>query len=108
MNSYMKRIKIISEESFHAGEMVGMQKIADLMAIVLNDAGVMGKDVFGSNRIKKIYSRLNQLQTEFAQAWQIGDEQDYMQEKLDRELKRIFGSDFIPFQLRYPDIKRPK
>jgi hypothetical protein len=68
----------------------------------------MGKDVLGPERIKKVYARLYELEAELAQAWRKGDEQDYAQSRLDRELRRIFGGDFVPFSERYPDVKKPK
>lgn len=91
-----------------AGEMVGRQKMADLLALALNDPATMGKDVLGPERIKRVYVKIHELEAELAQAWRKGDEQDYAQARLDRELKRIFGGEFVPFSERYPDVKKPK
>ena len=108
MANYAKRRDALIRIAAEAGEMVGRQKIADLMALALNDPVVMGKDVLGPERIMRVYARLHELEAELAQAWRKGDEQDYAQARLDRELKRIFGSEFVPFAERYPDVKKPK
>lgn len=108
MANYAQRREAWISAAAEAGEQVGTQRMADLMALALNDPAVMGKDVLGPDRIKKVYARLHELQTELAKAWQKGDEQDYQQARLDRELRRIFGSDFVPFAERYPDVKKPK
>lgn len=108
MANYVQRRDALIRVAAEAGEMVGRQKMADLMALALNDPAVMGKDVLGPERIKRVYARLHELEAELAQAWRKGDEQDYAQARLDRELRRIFGSDFVPFAERYPDVKKPK
>ena len=108
MANYAQRRDALIRIAAEAGEMVGRQKIADLMALALNDPAVMGKDVLGPERIKKVYTKLHELEAELAQAWRKGDEQDYAQARLDRELRRIFGNEFVPFAERYPDVKRPK
>lgn len=108
MANYAQRRDALIRTASEAGEMVGRQKIADLMALALNDPAVMGKDVLGPERIKRVYVRLHELEAELAQAWRKGDEQDYAQARLDRELKRIFGNEFVPFTERYPDVRKPK
>lgn len=108
MANYAQRRDALIRTAAEAGEMVGRQRMADLMALALNDPETMGKDVLGPERIKKVYAKLYELETELAQAWRKGDEQDYAQVRLDRELKRIFGCDFVPFAERYPDVKKPK
>ena len=108
MANYAQRRDALIRIAAEAGEMVGRQKIADLMALALNDPAVMGKDVLGPERIKRVYVKIHELEVKLAQAWRKGDEQDYAQARLDRELKRIFGNEFAPFAERYPDVKKPK
>ncbi len=108
MANYAQRRDALIRVAAEAGEQVGTQRMADLMALALNDPDVMGKDVLGPERIKRVYARLYELEAELAQAWRKGDEQDYAQAKQDRELRRIFGGDFVPFEERYPDVKKPK
>ena len=108
MANYAQRREAWIRAAAEAGEQVGTQRMADLMALALNDPAVMGKDVLGPERIKRVYARLHELEAELAQAWRKGGEQDYAQAKLDRELKRIFGGEFVPFSERYPDVRKPK
>ena len=108
MANYAQRRDALIRTAAEAGEMVGRQKMADLMALALNDPAVMGKDVLGPERIKRVYVKIHELEAKLAQAWRKGDEQDYAQAKMDRELRRIFGNDFVPFSERYPDVKKPK
>lgn len=108
MANYAQHRDALIRTAAEAGEMVGRQRMADLMALALNDPSVMGKDVLGPERIKKVYAKLHELEAELAQAWRKGDEQDYAQSRLDRELRRIFGGEFVPFSERYPDVRNPK
>ena len=108
MANYVQRREAWIKAGIEAGEKLGTQRTADLMALALNDPEVMGKGVLGAERIKKVYNKTLELHNELAQAWRKGDEQDYAQAVLDRELKRIFGADFIPFNERYPDVIKPK
>ena len=62
-------------------DQVGSQRMMDLMALALNDKDVMGKGVLGAERLKKVYKRIIRLESELAQAWRKGDEQDYYQAK---------------------------
>ena len=108
MANYTQRREAWITAALEAGIDVGTQRMADLMALALNDPEVMGKGVFGVDRIKKVYAKIQELQHDLSKAWLKCDEQDYHQARLDRELRRIFGSDFIPFAERYPDVKKPK
>ena len=108
MKSYAERREAWIAASFEAGEETGTQRLADFVAIALNDPTIMGKDVFGAARIKKIYEKLYDLQRQYGKAYQTGPEQDYYQDKLDERLRRIFPpADFVPFAQRYDHIKQP-
>ena len=91
------------------GMEVGMQKMADFFAIALNDPAVLGKSILGKKRLMPVLQRVHDLIDEFAEAFTVADEADYMQEKLDRILRKIYGgSEFVPFEERYPAIKQRK
>ena len=100
MANYAQRRDALIRTSAEAGEMVGRQKMADLMALALNDPAVMGKDVLGPERIKRVYVKIHELEAELAQAWRKGDEQDYAQAKagsriaahLWRRFRSVFGA----------------
>lgn len=109
MNNYLKKKEELIMAGFRAGLATGAQRTADFMAIALSDPDVMGKDTFSFRRIKKIYKRMIDLQSEFAPAFQKGDEQDYYQEMFDRRLKQIFPpEDYTPFAERYEHVTKPK
>lgn len=59
MANYAQRRDALIRTAAEAGEMVGRQKMADLMALALNDPAVMGKDVLGPER--KETARMEQL-----------------------------------------------
>ena len=91
------------------GMEVGMQKMADFFAIALNDPAVLGKSVLGKKRLMPVLQRVHDLIDEFSVAFTVQDDADYMQEKLDRILRQIYGdSEFVPFEERYPSIKQRK
>lgn len=91
------------------GMEVGMQKMADFFAIALNDPAVLGKSVLGKKRLMPVLQRVHDLIDEFSVAFTVQDDADYMQEKLDRILRQIYGdNEFVPFEGRYPAIKQRK
>ena len=91
------------------GMEVGMQKMADFFAIALNDPSVLGKSVLGKKRLMPVLQRVHDLIDEFAPAFTVQDDADYMQDKLDRMLRQIYGdAEFVPFAERYPAIKQKK
>lgn len=109
MANYAQRRDELIMSGFRAGDATGEQRTADYFAIALHSPDVMGKDILSAKRIKKIYAKVHELEREFAQAFQKGDEQDYCQSQLDRTLAQIFPpEDFVPFAVRYPNIKKPK
>lgn len=109
MKNYAERREAWIRAGYEAGDDIGTQRTADFLAIVLNDPEIMGKDVFGAGRIKKVYEAIRALERKYAKAFQKHPEQDYYQEKLDDRLRRIFApEDFIPFAKRYENIVQPK
>ena len=86
-----------------------MQKMADFFAIALNDPAVLGKSVLGKKRLMPVLQRVHELIDEFTPAFTVQDDADYMQDKLDRLLRQIYGdAEFVPFEERYPAIKQKK
>ena len=80
------------------------QQFFDYMCIVLNDPEIMGKDVFGANRLLKVMEAMKKLDKEYSEAWCGSQDSDYYQEQLDGGLKRIFG-EIVPFKERYPYLR---
>lgn len=108
MSNYSQRREAWIKASIETGECIGTQRMADLLALALSDPGTMGKDTFSKARIQKVYEKLYKLQEYLCKAWQRGPEQDYYQDLLDRRLQQVFGEDFVPFPVRYPDIAAPR
>lgn len=85
----------------------GIQFVADCFQTVLNDPDVMGKDVFGQKRIKRICDEVKLRIDYYFEALDARNpEADVVQEKLDSYLRRIWGDDLTPFHDRYPMLKQ--
>ena len=70
------------------------QMCYDALTLVLNDKTIMGKDVFGVQRLKKI-------NTEMLPAMSGAVNASYIRAQVDRELQKICGDDFSPWPERY-------
>lgn len=106
-NAFLEKQTRMQDNFWNSGWDAGMQFAADCFQVVLNDSDVMGKDVFGSKRIKRICGEVQQCIDYYFDAMDVRNpEADVMQEKLDAVLRRLWGDELTPFQERYPMIKR--
>ena len=105
-NAYLQRRQIEHQTYLDVGEQFGMQKMWDYIQIVLHDPAVMGKDTFGEKRLCKIFDAMKVVSSEYHTAFTPDKEADYYQEKLDAQLREIYGGKMIPFYERYPELKR--
>lgn len=103
-NAYLAKQQAMQQKCFEVGCDTTAQQFFDFLCIVLNDPDIMGKDVFGAKRLNKIHEALKATDKKFAEAFVNSQESDYYQEKLDAELKKIFG-EIDPFKKRYPFLK---
>lgn len=80
-----------------------VQYMTDTLICTLNDPDVMGKDVFGYARLKKVLEAWGKCYDLYFDALTVKDEADYHREMLDRTLRRIVpeGEHFDPFESRY-------
>ena len=78
------------------------QMCYDAITLVLNDKNVMGKDVFGKERIKKISDAMNAKIGEIMPALSGAASASYIRAQVDRELAKICREDFEPWEVRYP------
>ena len=78
------------------------QMAYDALTLVLNDKEVMGKDVFGIQRLKRINKALNDKITEMMPALSKAANASYVRSQVDRELEKICGEEFEPWEVRYP------
>lgn len=78
------------------------QYLTDMLILTLNDPDVMGKDVFGEARIRKILDAWGKKYDEYFDALTLNPEADYCRERMDRQIEAICKSgDFVPFEKRY-------
>ena len=82
-----------------------IQYMTDTLMVTLNDPRVMGKDVFGKTRLKRIVDAWGKAYDQYHQALEKSPEADYWQTKLDQALEAILGDELLPFEQRYDWVK---
>ena len=90
-NDYMARQRAIQRGFFDAGLQMGRQQIIDMVSLVLRDQDIMGKDVFGKDRLLKVVKGIGEYIDTYQKAWEKDDETDYYRAKLDDALARAYG-----------------
>ena len=100
-NALLEKIDKAKQDCFVAGCDITAQQMFDMMCLVLHDPAVMGTHAVSAERLKKIHEAMYQLESKFHDAWMHTEESDYYQEKLDANLREIFG-EIDPFNKRYP------
>ena len=90
-NDYLARKAIENKAYFEAGLQSGRQQILDLVSLVLRDPAIMGKDIFGKERLLKIVKGVGDYIDLYQQAWEKTDETDYYRAKLDAALAEAYG-----------------
>jgi len=105
-NAYLEKQKQMQQYYFETGEAVGFQRCLDYMQTLLRNPKYVGKDIFGRKRWELLYEGLKDCDKQFGEAFTMGVEADYCQEKLDANIREIFGDDTLPFAERYPSFKQ--
>ena len=101
-NDYLARQKNMQQTYFDAGLQMGRQQILDMMTLVLRDPSIMGKDIFGKDRLLKVVKGIGDCIDKYEPAWQKNDESDYYQKKLDDALAEAYGDELHDsFHKRY-------
>lgn len=90
-NNYLERQKIMNRTYFDTGLRAGRQQILDMVSLVLRDPDIMGKDIFGRDRLVKIIQGVGSYLDTYELAWQKDDETDYYRAKLDEALSAAYG-----------------
>lgn len=90
-NAFLEKQRAANRSYFIAGQQTGRQQIMDMMTLVLRDAGIMGRDIFGRERLLKIIQGIGDYLDKYALAWQMHDETDYYRAKLDAALSEAYG-----------------
>lgn len=104
-SGYLKRKKVEISVNRQAEKETYIQFMSDMFQIALNDPEVMGKDVLGEARIRKVVEAASANYDLYHRALEKHVEAGYVQDKLDERLRKIFKERLVPFELRYPWIK---
>lgn len=102
-NGYLARRKVRDSVLKDATRQTYQQYMTDTLILTLNDPEVMGKDVFGYKRLKKVLEAWGKCYDRYFDALTKNPEADYAREKMDRLMQQICGDsgDFVPFEERY-------
>ena len=92
-NDFLAKQRATQQAFFDAGLQSGRQQILDMMSLVLNDPEIMGKDVFGKDRLVKVVIGIRDYIDKYQPAWEKSDESDYYQVKMDDALARVYGEE---------------
>ena len=90
-NAYLAKQAAVNHGYFTAGLQSGRQQILDLVSLVLRDPAIMGKDIFGKERLMKVVNGVGEYIDLYQQAWEKTDETDYYRAKLDAALAEAYG-----------------
>lgn len=109
-NGYLQRRKARDTVMQDAIRQTYQQYLTDMLILTLNDPEVMGKDVFGYARLKKVLDAWGKKYDEYFDALTMNPEADYARDKMDAAIKGIVKDhqDFFPFEERYkwlPEIR---
>ena len=105
-NKFLEQIDKAKQDCFVAGCEITAQQMFDILCLVLHNPDVMGKGhTIGASKLKRIHDAMFELESKYHDAWLFAQESDYLQEKLDANLREIFGI-IEPFQKRYPLCKQ--
>lgn len=101
-NGYLERQRIMQKAFFDAGLRSGRQQILDMVSLVLRDSEIMGRDIFGKDRLQKVVKGVGEYIDKYQLAWEKSDEADYYQKKMDDALAEAYGNDLHDsFHKRY-------
>lgn len=90
-NDFLARQKIVQQMYFKAGLQSGRQQIIDMVSLALRDPEIMGKDIFGKDRLLKVIKGIGEHIDTYQKAWEKDDETDYYRDKLDAALAEAYG-----------------
>ena len=80
------------------------QIMLDAVTITLNNPAVMGKGVFGRQRLLKLLPAICEAADETHKGLEKRDDASYTRQRTDERLKAILGDAALPWQRRYKDF----
>ena len=92
-NNYLTKQRATQQGFFVAGLQTGRQQIIDMLSLALRDSEIMGKDMFGKERLLKVINGIGEYMDVFQKAWERDDETDYYRAKLDDCLACAYGEE---------------
>lgn len=102
-NAYLEKVEAAKKAYFKAGIESGRQQIIDMMSLVLRDPEIMGKDIFGKERLMKVVKGIGDCIDKYELAWQKHVETDHVRQQLDKNLAEAYGEELKDsFLVRYP------
>lgn len=106
-NDFQERLLKQKQVMLDVGMATGFQKCWDLVQVSLRDPEAVNTDIFGNERIKRLYQVMMKHERDLGKAFlpRVEKEADKKQEELDALLREIWGDDLVPFYERYPYIK---
>lgn len=106
----MQRIDAATREGVGIGCELMQQRTYDLLAIVLHDPKIMGKDTFSYKRILDVIYGIEDLAKQYKQAWgNITADTDYCRAQIDGALMQIYPKEScVSFEERYPMLNKVK
>lgn len=107
-NGYLEKKAYREKALLDIGVDSGAQRIIDYLQCVLHDPKVMGKDILGPKRLRKVLAAIDQRDKYYADAYTTKKNADKLQDELDLELKGIWGEEAYSFEERQPYIKKPE
>lgn len=94
-------------EGFQAGLKCGRQQMMDMTSLALRSPKYVKKDIFGGGRLVMLWIGVKELIGIYQPAWEMKDETDVMQVKLDSNLAEAYGEKLHDtFHERYPYAPR--
>lgn len=105
-NDYLERQNAMKQAYFDAGEEVGIQKMWDFLQMALRHPKVVRDDIWGHDRIKRLFTVLTEIAEEYNIAFTDHPEADVKQEEMDSVLREVWGDELKTFYERYPNLKK--
>lgn len=104
-DNYAKQRQKRDQYMLSIGEELGFQRCLDYMQTLLRNPKYVGRDTFGRKRWELLYEGLKECDEIYGNAFTSEVDADWCQEKLDAEIREIFGDDTLAFKDRYPFVR---
>lgn len=108
-NGYLEKRKKQIDTYRQAEKDTYVQHMVDMFSLTLSDPEVMGKDVFGKDRLSKVIHAVEKNYDTYHTALEKHVEADYYQEQIDKKLRASLGDEnVVPFEKRYDWLVKQK